>query len=204
MNLSNQNHSLRLIKRIDKNKKYRYFFVHTTILKIHGIRMLSKKIFFLLVLAISFQQQIFTDSSHKKNKSQRNCCMLQTGDTLDIASYKKGEFGILYFIEQHGTTKKKAIRGEKVSVHYTGYLLEPGNKVGRKFDSSRDRNQQFEFPLGLGHVIKGWDIMVADMEIGEKRIVILPPLVAYGSRGAGNVIPGNATLIFEIELYSSR
>jgi peptidylprolyl isomerase len=166
--------------------------------------MLSKQTFFLLVLAINSQQLLFTNTSHNKNKSQRNCCMLQTGETLDIASYKKGEFGILYFIQEKGTPKKKAIRGEKVSVHYTGYLLESGNKVGKKFDSSRDRNQQFEFPLGLGHVIKGWDIMVADMEIGENRIVILPPLVGYGSRGAGNVIPGNATLIFEIELFSSK
>lgn len=86
--------------------------------------------------------------------------------------------------------------GVKVSVHYTGWLTN-----GTKFDSSVDRGRKFEFVLGAGQVIKGWDVTVAGMKKGEKCKVTLPPDFAYGARGAGGVIPPNATLIFEIELF---
>jgi len=85
--------------------------------------------------------------------------------------------------------------GETVHVHYVGTLTN-----GTKFDSSRDRNQPFTFPLGGGQVIRGWDEGVAGMRVGGKRRLVIPPQLGYGSAGAGGVIPPNATLIFEIEL----
>lgn len=89
--------------------------------------------------------------------------------------------------------------GSNVLVHYTGWLFQDNTK-GTKFDSSKDRGQPFSFPLGAGHVIKGWDEGVAGMKIGGTRNLIIPPELGYGARGAGGVIPGNATLIFEVEL----
>lgn len=96
-------------------------------------------------------------------------------------------------------TGAEARPGGNVSVHYTGWLLYGGEK-GRKFDSSRDRNEPFDFPLGAGHVIKGWDEGVAGMKVGGNRRLTIPPELGYGARGAGGVIPPNATLIFEVEL----
>ena len=89
--------------------------------------------------------------------------------------------------------------GRKVSVHYTGWL-----QNGRKFDSSVDRNEPFEFMLGAGEVIKGWDEGVAGMKIGGKRKLMSPPALGYGARGAGGVIPPNADLIFDVELFGLR
>lgn len=88
-----------------------------------------------------------------------------------------------------------AAKGQMVSVHYTGWLTD-----GSKFDSSKDRNDPFNFPLGKGHVIRGWDEGVEGMQVGGKRKLTIPPALGYGMRGAGGVIPPNATLIFEVEL----
>jgi FKBP-type peptidyl-prolyl cis-trans isomerase FkpA len=99
-------------------------------------------------------------------------------------------------------TGKEAVAGKLVRVHYTGWLYEPGKpeNKGAKFDSSVDRSEPFVFPLGGGRVIKGWDEGVAGMKTGGKRNLIIPPAMGYGARGAGSVIPPNATLMFDVEL----
>jgi FKBP-type peptidyl-prolyl cis-trans isomerase FkpA len=93
-----------------------------------------------------------------------------------------------------------------VRVHYTGWLHDPGQADGhgKKFDSSVDRGQPFEFVLGGGQVIRGWDEGVAGMKVGGKRTLIIPPEMGYGARGAGGVIPPNATLVFDVELIEVR
>ena len=96
-------------------------------------------------------------------------------------------------------TGAEAQAGQHVRVHYTGWLYNNGVK-GAKFDSSKDRNEPFEFHLGAGHVIKGWDEGVQGMQEGGTRVLVIPPALGYGSRGAGGVIPPNATLMFEVEL----
>jgi len=93
--------------------------------------------------------------------------------------------------------------GQTCVMHYTGWLYENGNK-GKKFDSSVDRGQPFEFKIGVHQVIAGWDEGVATMKVGGKRTLIIPPELGYGERGAGNVIPPNATLIFDVELLGIK
>jgi len=93
----------------------------------------------------------------------------------------------------------EARAGQHVTVHYTGWLYE-NDQAGRKFDSSKDRNDPFVFPLGAGHVIRGWDEGVQGMKVGGVRRLTIPPQLGYGARGAGGVIPPNATLVFEVEL----
>jgi len=93
--------------------------------------------------------------------------------------------------------------GQTCVMHYTGWLYENGAK-GKKFDSSVDRGQPFEFPIGTHRVIPGWDEGVATMKVGGKRTLIIPPQLGYGERGAGGVIPPNATLIFDVELLGIK
>ncbi|MEX0881030.1 MAG: FKBP-type peptidyl-prolyl cis-trans isomerase [Thermoanaerobaculia bacterium] len=93
--------------------------------------------------------------------------------------------------------------GQTCVMHYTGWLWENGAK-GKKFDSSVDRGTPFTFPIGQGRVIKGWDEGVAAMKVGGKRTLLIPPQLGYGSRGAGGAIPGNATLLFEVELLDIK
>lgn len=94
-------------------------------------------------------------------------------------------------------------KGQTCVMHYTGWLWVNGAK-GSKFDSSVDRGRPFEFPIGRGRVIKGWDEGVATMKVGGKRTLLIPPELGYGAAGAGGVIPPNATLLFEVELLGLR
>jgi FKBP-type peptidyl-prolyl cis-trans isomerase len=103
----------------------------------------------------------------------------------------------LQYIDQVVGTGEVAKIGQTVSVHYTGWLTN-----GTKFDSSVDRGQPFSFPLGAGRVIKGWDEGVQGMKVGGKRKLTIPSNLGYGARGAGGVIPANATLVFDVELLS--
>ena len=105
----------------------------------------------------------------------------------------------LKYVDQMVGTGDVAVVGKTTSVHYTGWL-----ENGKKFDSSVDRGQPFSFPLGAGRVIKGWDEGVQGMKVGGKRKLTIPSELGYGSRGAGGVIPPNATLIFDVELIGVR
>ena len=106
--------------------------------------------------------------------------------------------GLQYWELQKGTGPE-AVKGSNVTVHYTGWLTN-----GKKFDSSLDRNQPFQFTLGAGQVIRGWDEGVAGMRVGGKRQLRIPPQLGYGARGAANVIPPNSTLVFDVELLAVR
>ena len=110
--------------------------------------------------------------------------------------------GVRYHDETVGTGPEPR-PGQTVTVQYTGWLDE-GGRHGRKFDSSRDRDQPFSFTLGAGQVIPGWDIGVATMHVGGKRTLVIPPRLAYGDQGADDAIPPDATLIFDVELLSAR
>lgn len=112
----------------------------------------------------------------------------QSNDTITTSS------GLKYIVVKKGSGKKSEA-GKNAEVHYTGWLLD-----GKKFDSSRDRSEPFEFTLGAKQVIAGWDEGVALMRIGDQFRMILPPELAYGERGAGEIIPPNATLVFDVEL----
>lgn len=103
-------------------------------------------------------------------------------------------------------TGAEARKGSTVRVHYTGWLYEPGapDKRGPKFDSSKDRNEPFDFHLGAGEVIRGWDEGIVGMKVGGTRILTIPPAMAYGQGGAPPAIPPNATLLFEVELLDLR
>ncbi|MBI2353166.1 FKBP-type peptidyl-prolyl cis-trans isomerase [Candidatus Dependentiae bacterium] len=154
-----------------------------------------------ILLSITLLSKItFTKQENKKEGANN---MLNIGQSLDLNQFKKDNNGILHQVIKPGT-EKKACLGETATVHYTGYLLEGNNKVGKKFDSSKDRNQPFQFQVGKGQVIRGWDLTLPNMTIGEHRIIILSPNLAYGAQNIGNIIPANSSLIFEIELLKSH
>ena len=115
---------------------------------------------------------------------------MTTASGLQIIDSKEGT----------GATPKA---GQTCVMHYTGWLYESGQK-GKKFDSSVDRNEPFEFKIGMRQVIAGWDEGVASMKVGGKRTLIIPPELGYGARGAGGLIPPNATLMFDVELLAVK
>ena len=120
------------------------------------------------------------------------------GATMSEAKTTTTASGLKYEDVKQGTGEA-ATSGKMVSVHYTGWLTD-----GKKFDSSKDRGQPFEFPLGGGRVIRGWDEGVQGMKVGGVRKLTIPANLGYGSRGAGGVIPPDATLVFEVELLGVR
>ena len=126
--------------------------------------------------------------------------MTQTATAAD--SYETLPSGVKYHDEVVGTGPEPK-SGQTVSVHYTGWLDNNGQR-GKKFDSSRDRGAPFSFVLNGQQVIAGWDSGVATMRVGGKRTLVIPPEQGYGARGAGGVIPPNATLIFDVELLGAR
>jgi FKBP-type peptidyl-prolyl cis-trans isomerase len=129
--------------------------------------------------------------------------------TLPVGCGGTGETGtVTELIRQDVRTGSgaEAQAGRVVTVHYTGWLYDASRPdlKGAKFDSSRDRNEPFSFSLGAGEVIRGWDEGVAGMRVGGQRTLTIPPDMGYGARGAGGVIPPNATLLFDVELLEVR
>jgi len=117
---------------------------------------------------------------------------------VDLAAMEETPSGLRYVVVEDGSGEV-AEPGDHVVVHYTGWL-----PSGKKFDSSRDRDEPFSFPLGAGRVIAGWDEGVAGMAVGERRRLVIPPDLGYGAAGAGAVIPPDATLVFDVELLEIR
>ncbi len=140
----------------------------------------------------------------QKQKLLLGLCAVITGALLwcsqTMAADKVTTPSGLQYVDLKVGNGEVAKAGELVSVHYTGWLQKPDGSKGQKFDSSKDRGQPFQFPLGGGQVIKGWDEGVQGMKVGGERELIIPPALGYGERGAGGVIPPNATLIFDVEL----
>ncbi|ELR97194.1 FKBP-type peptidyl-prolyl cis-trans isomerase [Gloeocapsa sp. PCC 73106] len=132
-------------------------------------------------------------NSNQNQITQETPVTLNIND-LDMDKAVTTESGLKYIDQQVGGGATPET-GKTVKVHYTGFL-----ENGEKFDSSRDRGSPFSFKIGVGQVIKGWDEGVATMQVGGRRQLIIPPELGYGSRGAGGVIPPNATLIFDVEL----
>jgi peptidylprolyl isomerase len=123
-------------------------------------------------------------------------------EKVDPATMTKTNSGLRYKDLAAGTGASPA-RGQTCVMHYTGWLWEDG-KAGKKFDSSLDRGKPFNFTIGEGQVIKGWDEGVATMKVGGKRLLLIPPSLGYEERGAGGVIPPNATLLFRVELLDVK
>lgn len=148
---------------------------------------------FALILISAFLFVACAKENEAANEPVADAAETTEESTLQIETIKNG-YG------------RAAEAGDLVTVHYTGWLFDPDapDNRGEKFDSSVDRGEKFPFPLGAGRVIKGWDEGVAGMLIGETRVLTIPPEMGYGDRGAGNVIPPGATLIFEVELFAAE
>jgi len=151
--------------------------------------MMKRTLFFPLALLLT--AGIFSTTAHAEKP---------------VAKQEASNVTKLIKIDQKPGKGEQAKAGREVSVHYTGWLYDVSAKEnkGKKFDSSRDRGQSFDFPLGAGVVIDGWDQGVAGMKVGGQRTLIIPASLAYGSRGSPGAIPPNATLVFDVELLGVR
>ena len=156
-------------------------------------------------LYMSHQDKNIPDESALQTKMNEEIIndKLNTKENEHMSSHKTASGITFTIIQPASSTAKKPQPGDKTTVHYTGWINENG-MPGRKFDSSVDRGEPFNFIVGVGYVIPGWDEMVLDMQEGEKRRVIIPSELAYGARGAGSIIPPHATLIFDIELLKIK
>ena len=151
-------------------------------------RLWTKILLIAFALALGAPAALFIGASGASAQTQGKT--MTTASGLQIIDTKVGT----------GASPKP---GQTCVMHYTGWLYENGQK-GKKFDSSVDRNEPFEFPIGQHRVIAGWDEGVATMKVGGKRTLIIPPELGYGARGAGGVIPPNATLMFDVELLAVK
>ncbi len=168
--------------------------------------MKKKNVARLLTILLSLNSIIIKTETSKNigtpiKNITKEAAPIKSGDSLILSEFKKTTSGIMYKTVKKGTGVKP-LQGETVVVNYSGYLLTDGRKVGLKFDSSLDRHMPFSFKLGSRQVISGWEISLADMQVGETRIVILPSNHAYGSRATGK-IPADSSLIFEITLIKA-
>lgn len=145
------------------------------------------------------QQGMAADAAPASNATSKDAHTAPATGNASMTTTASG----LEFTDTVAGTGASPKTGQTCVMHYTGWLRENGAK-GRKFDSSHDRGTPFEFPIGMGHVIKGWDEGVASMKVGGKRTLIIPPDLGYGQRGAGGVIPPGATLIFDVELLDVK
>jgi len=152
----------------------------------------------LLLVSCMSTPVILLAGCNNADNVNKNTTTVQKG--TKSVTHKKTESGLEYEVitEGSGISPRK---GQQVTVHYTGWLNNKGEK-GTKFDSSVDRKQPFTFVIGVGQVIRGWDEGVSSMKVGETRRLFIPAELGYGSRGAGAVIPPNAGLIFDVELIS--
>jgi FKBP-type peptidyl-prolyl cis-trans isomerase len=149
-----------------------------------------------LVIGVGAYKYINTKTSYL---AQKNSQALTMNKPLEITTPS----GLTYIITHAApATAAQPQRGKQVTVHYTGYLRNPDGSRGTKFDSSVDRGTPFKFIIGVGQVIAGWDEGVMGMRVGEKRTLIIPANLGYGAYGAGKIIPGGATLIFDVELLA--
>ena len=135
-----------------------------------------------------------------------NACKAESNPSTQEKPAMTANITELQKIDTQVGTGREAEPGFNVTVHYTGWLYDPAaeGKKGKKFDSSVDRKEPFNFFLGGGQVIQGWDEGFAGMKIGGKRTLVIPPEMGYGARGAGGVIPPNATLVFDVELLDVK
>ncbi|MCK9544060.1 MAG: FKBP-type peptidyl-prolyl cis-trans isomerase [Novosphingobium sp.] len=151
-----------------------------------------------LFISIFFAALLLLNFANKSTNPNKNNIKKESTKV----TRKKLDSGLEYEIIKEGNADNtSAQKGDKVTVNYTGWLDNNG-ELGTKFDSSLDRNQPFSFKLGAGQVIQGWDEGVVNMKIGEKRRLFIPSKLGYGAYGAGNIIPANANLIFDVELLS--
>jgi peptidylprolyl isomerase len=150
--------------------------------------------------AIWADQEAAKERKRAEQAEQEIQKMEELAKTLgfDMNGAKDGSDGLRYVVRQEGTGAQPT-KGQTISVHYTGYLLD-----GTKFDSSVDRDEPYQTPIGVAKVIRGWDISFQDMKVGEKRVLIIPSDLAYGARGYPPVIPANATLVFDVELLGIK
>lgn len=153
----------------------------------------------LITLSLAISLSAFVSSCSKSTSTpDKEASSTETAESPTTTAFTKTDVKV--------GSGAEAKAGQTVSVHYTGWLYErsAADKHGTKFDSSRDRGTPFNFPLGGGRVIKGWDEGVVGMKVGGQRTLVIPPEMAYGPRGAGGVIPPNATLIFDVELIDIK